>query len=145
MQSAELSEVFAKIAEASGLNLIVSPHVQGTVTTRLVDVPWQQALDVILNMHRLGQERYGNVILITPLHDVAQRRQQAMQKRQLDHLAQPTVTRVITINYADAATLKSHLDNLLGHCAVIGADAHSNSLIITGTPSCLKVHHVPRR
>lgn len=145
LQHAELSDVFSKIAEVSGLNLIVSPDVHGTITTRLVEVPWQQALDVILTIHHLGQERYGNVILITPLRDVTQRRQQALQKRQLERLAQPTVTRVIAVHYADAAMLKSQLDKLFGHCAVIGADTRTNSLLITGTPSCLKLHDVPSR
>lgn len=145
VQNAELSAVFRKIAEVSGFNLIVSPDVQGTITTRLVEVPWEQALDAILNMYRLTQERYGNVILITPRHDVTRRRQQVLQKRQLDRLGEPTITRVIAINYADAAVLKTHLDKLLGHCAVIGVDARTNTLIITGTPSCLRLHDAPHR
>lgn len=144
-QNAELSDVFRKIAKVSGLNLIVSLEVQGTITTHLVEVPWEQALTVILKTHRLSQERYGNVILITPLRDAIQRRQQARQRRQLDIAGEATVTRVVAINYADAAALKTHLDNLLGHCASIGVDARTNSLIMTGTPSCLQVHYSPHR
>lgn len=53
--------------------------------------------------------------------------------------------RVVAINDADAATLKTHLDNLLGHGAVIGVDARTNSLLVTGTPSCMQMRYLPHR
>jgi type II secretory pathway component GspD/PulD (secretin) len=67
LQNASIDEVLRLIAAASGLNMITSPEVSGTIPTHMTDVPWDQALDAILHRHGLAQERYGNVVLIVPL------------------------------------------------------------------------------
>ena len=143
LQNAELGDVLRLLAEASGLNILASPEVKGTVTTRLADVPWDQALDLILRLNSLTQERYGNVVLIVPLERVIRERQERLQARQVDVQGEPRVTRVISLNYANATELKATLEKLLGTCAAVSVDTRTNTLLITGTPSCLRLHQNP--
>ncbi len=144
VHNAGIGDVLRLIATASGLNIIASPHVKGTVTARLIDVPWDQALDVILKLHGLVQERHGNVVVIAPLRPVLLRRQAARRAEQMEASAEPTVTRVIPVNYAKAAALKAIFEKVLGSCAAISAYAPTNTLIITGTPSCLRRSQLPQ-
>ena len=143
LQNAALGDVLRLLAEASGLNILASPEVKGTVTTRLVDVPWDQALDLILKLNSLTQERYGNVIVIVPLERVVRERQERLQARQVSVQGEPRVTRVIPVNYANAAALKANLEQLLGACAAVAADTRTNTLLVTGAPSCLRLHQNP--
>jgi type IV pilus assembly protein PilQ len=143
LQNAELGDVLRLLAEASGLNIIAGPEVKGTVTTRLADVPWDQALDVILRLHGLAQERYGNVILISPLERVNRERQERLRARQVEAQGEARVTRVIPVDYAQAAELKASLEKVLGACASIAVDARTNTLILSGTPSCLRLQPIP--
>jgi type IV pilus assembly protein PilQ len=138
LQQAEIGDVLRLIAEVSGLNIIAGPEVRGTVTARLVDVPWDQALAVLLKLHSLTQERYGNVILIAPMQRVISQRQALLHAQQAAQQAEPTVTHVVPIKYRDATALKAVLEQHLGTCAVVSVDARTNTLLITGTPSCLR-------
>ncbi|HEY7492425.1 MAG TPA: secretin N-terminal domain-containing protein [Candidatus Tectomicrobia bacterium] len=143
LQNAELGDVFRLLAEASGLNILASPEVKGTITTRLLDVPWDQALDLILRLNGLTQERYGNVILLVPLARVSREHQERLQARHVGVPGESRVTRVIPINYANAAALKSILEQLLGACAGLAVDTRTNTLLVTGTPSCLRLPQLP--
>jgi type IV pilus assembly protein PilQ len=140
LHQAEIGNVLRLIAEASGLNIIASPEVQGTVTARLVDVPWDQALDVTLKLHGLTQERYGNVILITPVSRLIAQRQERLYARQVESQTEPALTHMIPVKYRDATDLKAILERHLGACAVVSVDARTNTLLITGTPSCLRFY-----
>jgi type II secretory pathway component GspD/PulD (secretin) len=66
-------------------------------------------------------------------------RQERLQARQVDAQAEQKITRLVPVNYAKASELKTHLEKLLGACASISVDNRTNSLILTGTPSCLRV------
>lgn len=143
LQNAEMGDVLRLLADVSGLNIIASPEVKGTVTTRLAEVPWDQALDVILKLNGLAQERYWNVVLIVPLERVSRERQERLRARQVEAQGEPRVTRVIPVNYAQAAELKASLEKVLGVCATIAVDARTNTLILSGTPSCLRLQPIP--
>lgn len=140
LQHADIGDVLRLIADVSGLNIITSSGVKGTVTTRMVDVPWEQALEVILKLHGLTQERHGNVILIAPLRQVIERREEHLRAQQEQAQAETTITRVVPIKYRDAAELKTTLEKHLAACATISVDARTNTLIIVGTPSCLQLN-----
>jgi type IV pilus assembly protein PilQ len=137
LHNAELGDVLRLIAEISGLNVIASPEVQGTVTMRLVEVPWDQALEAILKLHGLTQERQGNVILIAPRQQFITQQQERLRARQLEAQAEAVMTHIVPVKYRDAAELQATLQRQVGHCATISADTRTNTLIITGTPSCL--------
>jgi len=139
VQGAEVRDVLRLLAETGGVNILTSGEVQGTVTTRLLDVPWEQALAAILTLTGLAQERQGNVILVAPAERWRSARQERLQAHQVEAQAEPKITRVVPVNYAKAGELKTHLEKLLGACASIAVDSRTNALILTGTPSCLRV------
>ncbi len=114
VHNVDIGDVLRLIATASARNIIASPAVKGTVTARLIDVPWDQALDVMLTLHGLVQERHGNVVVIAPLRPVLLRRQAARRAEQMEASAEPTVTRVLPVNYANAAALKAIFEKVLG-------------------------------
>ena len=139
VQGAEVRDVLRLLAETGGVNILTGDGVQGTVTARLLDVPWEQALAAVLALTGLAQERQGNVILVAPAERLRSARQERVQARQVDAQAEPKITRVVPVNYARAGELKTHLEKLLGACASISVDNRTNSLILTGTPSCLHI------
>ena len=139
VQGAEIRDVLRLLAETGGVNILTSAEVQGTITTRLLDVPWEQALAAILTLTGLAQERQGNVILVAPAERLHRAHQERLQARQVDAQGEPKITRLVPVNYAKASELKTHLEKLLGVCASISADTRTNTLILTGTPSCLRV------
>ena len=139
VQGADLQDVLRFLADTGGINILASPEVQGTVTTRLVDVPWEQALEAILRLSGCAQERQGNVILVAPSDRFRSARQERAQARQAEARTEPKVTRVVPVNYARAADLKAALEKFLGACATVAVDGRTNTLILTGTPSCLRV------
>ena len=71
-QDADINDILRLIAEVGKVNIIAGGDVQGKVTTRMTDVPWDQALDVILKINGLAQERSGNIIRVAPLGEVHQ-------------------------------------------------------------------------
>ena len=139
VQGADVRDVLRLLADTGGINILTSDEVQGTVTTRLLDVPWEQALEAILQLTGLVQERQGNVVLVAPAERLRSARQERVQARQVATQAEPRITRVVPVNYAKATELKAHLEKVLGACAIIAADSRTNTLILTGTPSCLRV------
>jgi len=139
VKDADVRDVLRLLADTGGINILTSGEVQGTVTTRLLDVPWEQALKAILRLTGLVQERQGNVILVAPAERLRSARQERVQARQVAAQAEPKITRVVPVNYAKATELKAHLEKVLGVCATITADNRTNTLILTGTPSCLRV------
>ena len=139
VQGANVRDVLRLLADTGGINILVRGDVQGTVTTRLLDVPWEQALEAILQLAGLAQEHRGNVILVEPAEVLRSARQERVQARQLAVQNEPRITRVVPVGYAKATDLKAHLEKVLGACAIIAVDSRTNTLILTGTPSCLRV------
>ncbi len=132
-QNADINDILRLIAEVSGLNVIAGGDVQGTVTTRMVDVPWDQALDVILKINGLAQEREGNIIRVAPLKRFIAERQERVQAQKTEVEAEPTVTQLVRVSYADAEELKTNLERLLSDRGSIFIDERTNTLIMTDT------------
>jgi len=97
------------IAEMSDLNIIMSDDVDGKMTMRLVDVPWDQALDLILSARGLGKERQGNVMRIAPTKVLAEERQNRLEALQGSEQLEPLVTEFITLSYARVKDVKKML------------------------------------
>jgi type IV pilus assembly protein PilQ len=132
-QNADINDILRLIAEVSGLNIIAGSDVQGTITTRMVDVPWDQALDVILKVNGLSQEREGNIIRVAPTQRFIAERQQRLQAQRTEAQVEPTVTQLVPVNYADAKELKSNLERLLSDRGSLNIDTRTNTLIVTDT------------
>jgi type IV pilus assembly protein PilQ len=135
---ADIRDVLRVLAEVSGMNIVVSPQVRGTVTVRLTDVAWEHALNAVLKLHGLAQERQGNVVLIAPIEHFIAQRQAEVEARHAARQTGPQVTRLIPVKYRDAEELRAVIEQHLGACASVSADRRTNTLILTGTSSCLR-------
>jgi type IV pilus assembly protein PilQ len=132
-QNADINDILRLLAEVSGLNIIAGSDVQGTITTHMVDVPWDQALDVILRINGLAQEREGNIIRVAPIARFITERQETLRARQTEVQAEATITQLVPINYANATELKGNLEKLLSPRGSIIIDPRTNTMIITDT------------
>src|ERR687888_1726038 len=139
VQGTDVRDVLRLLAETGDVNILASGEVQGTITVRLVDVPWEQALEAVLKLTGLAQERQGNIILVAPAERFRSAREERIRARQAEAQTEPKITRVVPVNYASATQLKATLEKLLGACASIAVDGRTNTLILSGTPSCLRV------
>jgi len=133
-QNADIHNVLRIIADVSGLNIVTSDEVKGTITIRLRDVPWDQALDVVLESKDLDKMAIGNVVRIAPADKIkaAQDRQLASKKTQ--EQLEPLLTSVIPVNFAKASevvsTLKGKEVGLLSDRGNITAENRTNVLIV---------------
>lgn len=104
-QDIEVRSVLQLIADFTDLNLVASDTVQGSITLRLQNVPWDQALDLVLKTKGLDQRRIGNVLLVAPADEIAARERQELEsQRQIAELA-PLRRELIQVNYAKAADI----------------------------------------
>lgn len=118
------------IAEVSNLNIIASDEVSGKVTLRLVDVPWDQALDVILKTNGLDKVQEGNVIRIAPVDKLRAEREALRQARQAEEELEPLQVRYIRISYAKAAELQPLVETVLTERGTVAFDERTNQIII---------------
>ncbi len=109
MKDMDLRNALTLIAEMANLNVIMSNDVNGTITMRLIDVPWDQALDLILTTKGLGKEQMGNVLRIAPLKALQAEYQSKLAARQGSEQLEPLVTEFITLNFAKALDVERML------------------------------------
>lgn len=136
-QEIEVRAVLQLIADFTGLNLVAADTVTGTVTLRLKNVPWDQALDIILKSKGLGMRQAGNVIMVAPQEEIAAREKLELEaQKQIEELA-PLQTEFIPINYAKAADiaglLKAEENNLLSERGNVSVDERTNTLLLQDT------------
>lgn len=133
-QNIEVRAVLQLIADFTGLNMVASDTVTGNITLRLKNVPWDQALDIILKSKGLGMRRVGNVVMVAPQEEIAAREKLELEaERQLEELA-PLRTEFIQVNYAKASDLavliKAEANNLLSERGNVTIDQRTNILIV---------------
>lgn len=136
-QNIEVRSVLQLLADFTGLNLVTSDSVKGNITLRLKDVPWDEALDIILKARGLGMRRMGNVIMVAPSEEIAAREKLELEaKKQLSELA-PLDNESIQVNYAKAsdiaALLKNKDNTLLSARGSVSVDERTNKLLIKDT------------
>lgn len=106
-QDIDVRSVLQLIADFTDLNLVASDTVQGNITLRLQNVPWDQALDLVLKTKGLDKRQVGNVLLVAPADEIAARERQELEaQRQIAELA-PLRREVVQVNYAKAADIAS--------------------------------------
>ncbi len=127
---ADIRNVLRLIGEVSGLNLVAGDDVQGKVTVRLVDVPWDQALDVILKTRGLDKVREGNVIRIAPAERLAQERARRFEQEKAEKEQAPLVTDIVPVNYASAQELSDKVKAVLSDRGSVSVDERTNSILI---------------
>ena len=139
LKDVDLRDFFRLIHEISGLNVVLDPAVKGTLTIVLDEVPWDQALDIVLQNNGLDKQLNGNVLRIatrTTLKTEAET-QRDLEKAQAEAIAPTTTTRVLS--YAKASILKDTLKKFLSSRGDIISDDRSNQLIIRDIPSTFPV------
>ncbi len=141
-QNVEVRAVLNVIADFTDLNIITSDSVTGNITLRLKDVPWDQALDIILQTRGLDMRKTGNVIWIAPSDELATREKLALEAaKQIDDLEQ-THTESFQMNYQKAADVQKLLSDptqrMLSKRGSAVVDARTNTLFVQDTPSRLE-------
>lgn len=129
-QDAEVTDVLRLIADVSKLNLIVSDDVTGKVTLKLVDVPWDQALDIILTSKGLDKVQSGNILRIAPIEALKKEREIALANDKAAKQLEPLRLKLFNINYADASEMASRIENLLSERGSTDVDERTNTLIV---------------
>jgi type IV pilus assembly protein PilQ len=136
-QNIEVRAVLQLIADFTGLNIVASDTVQGNITLRLKNVPWDQALDIILKTRGLGMRKSGNVVLIAPNDELAEREKKELEAQQQMVELAPLVNEFYQINYAKAADiaslLKKEKNSILSARGNVTLDERTNTLMILDT------------
>ena len=144
-QDAEISSVLRLIADVSGLNMVVGESVKAKVTLKLLNVPWDQALDLILKLNNLGQIREGNILWIDTLTNITKLRDEASKAKDATLKAEELVTRIMYLNYADASKSVDVAKSNLSTRGEIKVDGRTNSLVVRDIPDNLvKVEKIIR-
>lgn len=136
-QDIEVRAVLQLIADFTGFNLVTSDTVGGNVTLRLKNVPWDQAMDLILKTKGLGMRKNGNVVMVAPQEEIAAREKLELEaQKQLQELA-PLRTEFVQVNYAKAqeiaALLKAKENKLLSERGNVTVDQRTNTLLVQDT------------
>jgi type IV pilus assembly protein PilQ len=136
-QNADIQNVLRIIADVSGLNIVTSDEVKGQITIRLKDIPWDQALDVILESKDLSKMQLGNVVRIAPADKIKAAQDRLIASQKTEEQLEPLYTSVIPVNFSKATEminlLKGKEIGILTDRGSIVADARTNVLIVKDT------------
>ena len=132
-----VADVLRLIAEVSDLNIVAGDEVKGTVTIRLVDVPWDQALDVILLTKGLGFVRVGNVLRIAPSEVLKVEEEVRLQERRNKEKLEDLEVRLQPVNYASVVDVAQLVKRLLSPRGTVNTDVRTNTVIIKDIPSVI--------
>ncbi|OGA23153.1 MAG: secretin [Betaproteobacteria bacterium RIFCSPLOWO2_02_FULL_67_26] len=141
-QNVEVRAVLQVIADFTGLNIITSDTVGGNLTLRLKDVPWDQALDIILQSKGLDMRKSGNVVWIAPRDELATREKLALEAQAQISDLEPTRTESFQLNYQKADSFQKLLSDanqrILSKRGSAVVDARTNTIFVQDTPSRLE-------
>ncbi|WP_428848482.1 type IV pilus secretin PilQ [Shewanella kaireitica] len=141
-QNMAVRTVLQIIADYNNFNLVVSDTVEGDITLRLDDVPWDQALDLILQTKGLDKRIEGNILMIAPSEEIAIRESQELKNRQEVKELAPLYSEYLQINYAKAADiailLKGEDSSLLSNRGSVAVDERTNTLLVKDTEETLE-------
>lgn len=136
-QNIEVRAVLQLLADFTGLNVVASDTVKGNITLRLKNVPWDQALDIILKTRGLGMRQTGNVVLIAPNDELTNREKKELEAEKQKLELAPLRTSYFQINYAKAADiatmLKAEKNSILTERGSVTVDQRTNTLMVLET------------
>ena len=146
-QNIEIRSLLQVIADFTNFNIIASDTVTGAVTLRLKDVPWDQALDIILQARGLGMRKTGNVLLVAPKDELAAREKQELEARNAVQNLEQVRTQDFRLNYAKATEVAAAImgtggaasaNRILSPRGSVLSEARTNQLFVTDIPSRLE-------
>jgi type IV pilus assembly protein PilQ len=130
-KDADIHNILRLLAEVGGVNIVTSDDVSGSVTIRMRDVPWDQALDVILQAKGLGSEKkLGNLIRVAPLEVLEKEREMKIAKQKAEQELAPLETRLVPVSYATAADVQPRIKEVLSPRGNVSVDERTNVLIV---------------
>jgi type IV pilus assembly protein PilQ len=137
-QDIETRAVLQLLADTSGQNMVISDSVGGNVTLRLQNVPWDQALDIVMRTKGLDMRREGNVMFVAPAAEIAAREKELLTARQQVQQLAPLRTEYLQINYAKAQDLAALMksgdkSSLLSERGSVSIDERTNTLLLQDT------------
>jgi len=129
-KDADIHNILRLLSEVGGVNVVTADNVGGTVTIRMRDVPWDQALDVVLQAKSLGMVRQGNLLRVAPLAQLEQEREAAIARQKQQQQLAPLETRLVPVSYATAQNLQPRVRELLTDRGSVSVDSRTNMLIV---------------
>ncbi|WP_345291953.1 type IV pilus secretin PilQ [Kangiella marina] len=147
-QDMDLKAILHTLGDFAGVNIVISDDVQGSMALNLVNVPWDQALDIILKSKGLDKRQDGNVMMIAPADVIAAREQQELEANKQQEELAPLRTELIQVNYAKAGEVAALLSSggggdeptigILSNRGAVSVDARTNTLIVKDVSSKLE-------
>ena len=143
-QDIETRAVLQLLAETSGKNIVVSDTVSGNVTLRLRNVPWDQALDIVMTTKGLDMRQNGNVIMVAPAQEIAARETADLEAKLAIRELEPTYSEFLQVNYAKASDIAALIqadgggNPLLSDRGSVGVDDRTNTLLVQDTAERLQ-------
>jgi type IV pilus assembly protein PilQ len=134
----EIDDVLRLVADVSDLNIIAGDEVTGNVTIRLVDVPWDQALDVILLTKGLGFVRVGNVLRIAPSEVLKSEEEARLQEKRAKEKLEDLVVKLQPVNYANVKEVSKMVKRLLTARGTVDIDIRTNTVILKDIPHVIE-------
>ncbi|HEY0463627.1 MAG TPA: secretin N-terminal domain-containing protein, partial [Polyangiaceae bacterium] len=130
LKDADVHNVLRLLADVGQVNIVTADNVAGTVTIRMRNVPWDQALDVVLQAKGLGVVQRANMLRVAPLADLETERELQIARRQQEVKLAPLETRLIPVSYAQASEIQDRAKPLLTERGSIAVDDRTNVMIV---------------
>jgi type IV pilus assembly protein PilQ len=143
-QNIEVRSLLQVIADFTNFNIVTSDSVTGSVTLRLKDVPWDQALDIVLQAKGLGMRKAGNVLWIAPKDEIAAKEKLDLESRAAIQSLEPVRTQSFQLNYTKAAEIATQVTSGTGAARILSirgsviAEPRTNQVFVTDVPSRLE-------
>jgi type IV pilus assembly protein PilQ len=136
-KDADIKNVFRLLAEVSGLNIVVTDEVNKKVTVRLVEVPWDQALDLLIDTNGLGKEQTGNIVRISTAAQLKKEKDDLAAAQKAKDDLEPLQTAYFNVNYAKVKELEPKAKLLLSKRGILTSDDRSNTIVVRDIQSIL--------
>ncbi len=133
LQDADIEHVLRLIAQVAGYNLILGDNVSGEISLKLENIPWDQALDLVLIQKDLGMVKKGNILRVVTLRQLREEQKRIEQTQKAAQKRAPLHTEYIQINYTNAETLQSNIKKFLSDRGKVSVDQRTNQLIVSDT------------
>jgi type IV pilus assembly protein PilQ len=131
IKDSDLKDVVLYLAEFAGLNVVFDPDVRGTVTVNLQDVPWDQALEIILKQNKMGKTIEGNILRIAPISVLTREEEEQRRLIETKELSGPVMVKTITLSYSKAKDVAVLLRTKVSTRGEIIVDERTNTLLIS--------------
>jgi type IV pilus assembly protein PilQ len=129
-KDADIHNILRLISEVAKINIITSDDVKGKITITLRNVPWDQALDIILKTKKLGKVQHDNIIRIAPIEEITKEQELYQKAAEIKRVLEPLRVRIISVNYANAGDIETQVKDLLSERGNVTIDKRTNVLIV---------------